>query len=636
MKKLKVLALLVSLLVGISGFAREYQVSVHGDDGNDGTIASPFRSISFAATMAQAGDAIIVHEGVYREWVRPPRGGASDEKRIIYRAAEGEKVVIKGSDVITGWKKFRGAVWKVVIPNSFFGDFNPYREILHGDWFSDKGQIHHPGEVYLNGQSLYESVNLENLLKSVTLHVDGKTLYPWYCENDKGNTCIYADFHGHNPNKEQVEINVRQACFYPVKSGVNYITVKGFIMRQAATPWAPPTAEQIGLLGTHWSKGWIIENNVISDSKCVGITLGKDRRSGQNVWSKNPCIDGATQYNEVIFRVLKEGWSKENIGSHIVRNNTIYNCEQAGIVGSLGAVFSKIYDNHIYNIWTKRLFTGAEIAGIKIHAAIDVLIRHNRIHNTGRGIWLDWMAQGTRVTGNLIYNNTEEDIFAEVNHGPFLVDNNLLLSDKAIRNWSEGAAFVHNLMTGYIEVYEERSRFTPYMFAHSTHVAGLRNIHDGQERYYNNIFIRKGILKQKKVPRSGRYRWSGWGLAVYDRSSFKMLLDGNVYLNGTKPYRLEPDDLVMKDFDPDIKLHAEGGHVYLEMNFPGSLKEKETPSITSGFLGRTKITRLPFESPDGLPVRINRDYFGHLRNDKNPAAGPFANIAAGKVKLKVW
>jgi alpha-L-arabinofuranosidase len=37
-------------------------------------------------------------------------------------------------------------------------------------------------------------------------------------------------------------------------------------MSQAATPWAPPTAEQVGLIGTNWSKGWIIENNTVSDS----------------------------------------------------------------------------------------------------------------------------------------------------------------------------------------------------------------------------------------------------------------------------------------------------------------------------------------------------------------------------------
>ena len=46
------------------------------------------------------------------------------------------------------------------------------------------------------------------------------------------------------------------------------------------------------------------------------------------------------------------------------------------------------------------------MAGIKIHASIDVLIQHNRIHHAGRGMWMDWMAQGTRITGNLCYDNS--------------------------------------------------------------------------------------------------------------------------------------------------------------------------------------------------------------------------------------
>ena len=141
-------------------------------------------------------------------------------------------------------------------------------------------------------------------------------------------------------------------------------------MSQAATQWAAPTAEQPGLIGTHWSKGWIIENNEVSNSKSVGITLGKERGTGQNVWMNNPVKDGATHYNEVIFRALEIGWSKEKIGSHIVRNNEIFRWGQAGIVGSLGAVFSQIYGNHIHDVWIKRIFTGAEMAG---GAAVDQL-----------------------------------------------------------------------------------------------------------------------------------------------------------------------------------------------------------------------------------------------------------------------
>ncbi len=45
-------------------------------------------------------------------------------------------------------------------------------------------------------------------------------------------------------------------------------------MRHAATPWAGAMSEQVGLIGTHWSKGWIIEDNTISHSMNTGITLG--------------------------------------------------------------------------------------------------------------------------------------------------------------------------------------------------------------------------------------------------------------------------------------------------------------------------------------------------------------------------
>jgi hypothetical protein len=132
-----------------------------------------------------------------------------------------------------------------------------------------------------------------------------------------------------------VEINVRPTVFYPDEPGRDYITVRGFHMSHAASQWAAPTAEQPALIGTHWSKGWVIENNVISDAKCACVTLGKDRKTGHNVWINDLSKDGALHYNEVIIRALAAGWSREKIGSHVVRHNKIFNCEQAGIAGSL-------------------------------------------------------------------------------------------------------------------------------------------------------------------------------------------------------------------------------------------------------------------------------------------------------------
>ncbi len=112
-------------------------------------------------------------------------------------------------------------------------------------------------------------------------------------------------------------------------------------MRHAATPWAPPTAEQVGLIGTHWSKGWIIENNVVSHSVCSGIALGKHGDEFDNTSQ-----DTAEGYVKTIERGLARGWNKDTVGHHVVRDNTVSHCEQAGIVGSLGPAFSDDHGQH--------------------------------------------------------------------------------------------------------------------------------------------------------------------------------------------------------------------------------------------------------------------------------------------------
>ena len=155
MRKLTIsLFILIALnLQGVS--AREYHVAVNGNDKNDGSSATPFKTINYAAQLAQPGDIITVHSGTYREWINPARGGESEAKRIIYQAASGDEVFIKGSEVITGWKKEKDGVWKVTIPNTFFGNYNPYQDSIYGEWFGNKGRLHHTGEVFLNGKSLY-------------------------------------------------------------------------------------------------------------------------------------------------------------------------------------------------------------------------------------------------------------------------------------------------------------------------------------------------------------------------------------------------------------------------------------------------------------------------------------------------
>ena len=590
--------------------AAEFHVALNGNDANPGTPAAPLRTIQHAADLAQPGDVVTVHEGVYRERISPPRGGDSDATRIVYQAAPGEKVAIQGSEAVKNWVQVQGDVWKATLPNSFFGGFNPYSDLIRGDWFDPKHRPHHTGAVYLNGDWLTEAARLDDVMKPAA------AAPLWFGQVDKENTTIWAQFKGVNPNRQAVEINVRRTVFYPQKTGINYITVRGFILRHAATPWAPPTAEQVGLIGTHWSKGWIIENNVISHSVCSGIALGKYG----DQWD-NTSANTAEGYVKTIERALKNGWNKETIGHHVVRNNVISHCEQTGIVGSLGAVFSVVTGNTIHDIHVRRLFSGAEMAGIKFHAAIDVEISRNHIYRTDRGLWLDWMAQGTRVSANLFHDNRDQDLFVEVDHGPFLVDNNIFLSPTTLLDLSQGGAYVHNLIVGRLNMNRFGNRLTPFHKAHSTEVAGLHDNPCGDDRFYNNLFVDRGDL------------------SPYDAAHLPVWMDGNVFLQGAKPSKHEKDPLVKPRprFDPALKLVEKPDGFYLDLQFNKAWVSQRTRKlVTTDLLGKALIPNLPYERPDGMPLRVDTDYFGKVRNPSNPTPGPFADLGQGKTEMKVF
>ena len=617
MKRLKII--LAALILSSAISAREYHVAKSGHDSNEGSRALPFLTIQAAADFARPGDVIIVHQGVYREQVNPPRGGTSDTSRIVYQSAKGERAEIRGSEVIKGWTRFKGSVWKVSIPNGFFGEFNPYTDLIRGDWFFPGEHELHTGEVFLNEESLYEKDLIEQVLNPLEFKNKKGSDYTWYCESDKENTYIYANFHKYDPNLEKVEINVRRTCFYPTETGINYITVRGFIITQAATPWSPPTAEQIGIIGTNWSKAWIIENNVISNSRCAGLSLGKDRKSGNNVGDsadRGRVPDGVRLYNQIVDTVIQAGWSKELIGSHVVRNNEIFDCEQAGICGSLGAIFSEISGNHIHDIWTKEQFRGFEMGGIKIHAAIDMLIENNHIHDSYKGIWLDWMAQGTRIRNNICHHNISQDLFLEVNHGPVIVDHNIFLSPYGIRNLSTGVAYVHNLVVGRISLGPEE-RETPFFRPHTTEKIGLSHIPGGDDRWYNNIFVGKEL---------GKYGVEG--LPVY--------INGNVYLNGAQSYVNDKNFLERTEFKPNIRLESETGKMFLYISIDEAMLNLKNYMVTSDLLGKTIITRQKFEAANASPITFEKDFFGNNRNKNNPVAGPFEELKPGINKLEIW
>lgn len=648
-----------------------YYVSKQGSDSNCGDRSHPFFTINCAAQVALPGDTVIVQEGTYREWVNPLFGGDSDTKRITYMAEEGKKVVIKGSEQIRSWVMVSDNIWKGELDNQYFGAYNPYADVIYGDWYNTVENCH-TGEVYLNGQSLYEVDQLEKLDRPVFCKKNGISYLPWYCTVDEHTTTIYANFGTCNPNEELAEIHVRPCCFFPTQTGIHYITVRGFELCHAATQWAPPTAEQIGLIGPHWSKGWIIEDNIIHDSKCVGVSLGKERSTGHN-WGVCKREKAGFNYQlESVFRAVQIGWSKDLVGSHIVRNNQIYNCEQAGIVGHMGCAFSHIVHNHIHHINCKEQIAGAEIAGIKFHAGIDAVIQKNRIDHCRLGIWLDWQNQGSRLTQNLLYEN-DEDILIEVCHGPCLIDNNLLLSPFSLNLLQQGLAVVHNLIAGSIDVQPVPNRATPYHFPHSTQVLGTELIFAGDDRYYNNIFINPNHLKPDAENEGPALEASGsqdhvrgrFGLDIYNAyspskeeydaqvkqhaatygvgtvRSFELSKQpiyaaGNVYCMDTTPCRHEGDRSLRTSYDLPFQITEDKNRVLLTICMDPAWEQCQASVVDTTALSHTRISSQAYENPDGSPIVVDQDYWGNQRTVLKNVPGPFAHLITDNRTVTIW
>jgi hypothetical protein len=188
----------------------------------------------------------------------------------------------------------------------------------------------------------------------------------------------------------------------------------------------------------------------------------------------------------------------------------------------------------------------------------------------------------------------------------------MFLSRTSLADWSHGGAYVHNLISGSVNIRPEMGRETPYMEEHSTHVAGLKNIEGGDQRFYNNIFIGNGV-----------------GLSSRDNAARPVFMAGNVFLNDAAASRHETNPLCLPDFDPELKLIVDGDTVKLFLTLNEAVINVKNKLVTTEMLGKAAINGLAYKNYDGSLLILDSDYFGKKRNIDDPAPGPFENIKEG-------
>lgn len=160
-------------LAGGAEMTGEFFVAPDGSDQNAGTRSKPF------ATLAKARDAVrelkkggldrnltvLIRGGTYRlqePLVFGPEDSGTEKFTITYAAAPGEKPVISGGRLITGWKKGEGDIWTAQVSGAQ----------------EDKGYFH---QLWVNGERAVRArmPNRDDQapcwqLKGATFHAEGK------------------------------------------------------------------------------------------------------------------------------------------------------------------------------------------------------------------------------------------------------------------------------------------------------------------------------------------------------------------------------------------------------------------------------------------------------------------------------
>ena len=455
-------------------FTRTYHVAQNhpkASDDNLGTNESPWRTINKAAQVLKPGERVIIHDGTYREWVKPACGGKSPREMISYEAASGEEVVLKGSDIwepkweesdmFQYWREYSKPeryphkIWQAKLKSSMFEGANVFclqnfqSPPSEGIWKLYPTNDLRRGQIFLDGVQL-EQVNDDGGHLIMDRLIAGNGGRFWV--EDNGMT-IHLTMPGHiTPEDHKFEITTREQVFAPVKRGLNYIRVKGLKIFHSANG-VPVPEPQRGAISASMGHHWIIEDCEIAYANTIGLDIG-----GQ-------CFGYGTSHGIQ--------------GYHIIRNCNIHHCGVTAIAGwhTLPNDNLLIEDNLFAdNAWMP-ITDHYESAGVKIHQTQNSIIRRNvflRTANTA-SLWLDGFIFNTRITQNLFYglkNTPFGHIFLEVNLGPNLIDNNLIMGSELYGFYehdSERNVLLQNLIADckgtaiYMKPGAPERRTTPYL-----------------------------------------------------------------------------------------------------------------------------------------------------------------------------
>jgi len=383
--------------------AREHPAA---SDQNAGSSAEPFATIGRAAAVAEPGDTVLIHRGLYREWVRPKHGGTA-ESPIVYQAAPDEQVIVSGAETWQPqWKPLPGhpGIYEAELGEHGGG---PFRRLIRN---SRGGGTQ--GLVILNDQPLTESISLDQLRQ---------TPGSWLSVN--GRSILLHGPDGDAPPTDGWQVAARSRIFGGDRRGLDHIVLRGLTFQHAGNDASFP---QVGAVSTRSGFGWVIEDCVIRWNKTIGLDCGQETppSARQNL----PHMHRDQNHDD---------W---NPGGHLIRGNHIHDNGQCGIAGYRSPGTRVVGNRVIRNGYG---IPGFETAGIKFHS-----IKHGRVEgnlvidNRGPGIWLDTGYDGAVVHANVTVGNEVSGVMIELGHGHVAITDNYMIANEGAGFYSHDASDV--------------------------------------------------------------------------------------------------------------------------------------------------------------------------------------------------
>jgi hypothetical protein len=393
---------------------------------------------------------VVIDDGVYRECIRPARGGTGPDQMISYEAAPGATVLVKGSEVLNdGWEpsagySMRGGssrqlhIWQHHLTGTMFPDaYNPFGMVnVLGDrgWLDTKTVEMGPyfrrrGLIFVDGKPL-EPVELFRYLGDtpppsatppatrndlpnrtrpgpIMQEIGGSPEGRFWVEHQ--GTTLHMRLPADTPSQRVIEITTREQAFAPLQRGLGYIRIKGISFQHAGNAFPPP---QRGLVSTCCGHHWIIESNTIEWANGVGLDLGNQDWNAARL--------------------------PQPVGFHVVRGNTIRYCGIEGI-GAMGTQGMLVEDNLIEWIGWQDAERAWESAGAKFHSARNLLFRHNVVRHIrhANAVWLDSGNVNCRITGNVLADvlTVSAAVHIEMSRNYNQIDNNVIWN---VRNAEPG------------------------------------------------------------------------------------------------------------------------------------------------------------------------------------------------------